>query len=264
MTEEIREIRYPAGRQDKPDIAPAPHPDSGPADGALPRHIAVIMDGNGRWAMSKGWRRVRGHEEGVRAVRETTEACARLGIRQLTLYAFSSENWRRPPVEVAILMRLLERYLVEERPTIMRNDVRLSTIGHPEGLPESCQRELRETLAMSAENRGMILCLALNYGARQEIVDAARRIARRVLRGELDPEGITEETLQQSLHQPAMPDPDLVIRTAGEMRLSNFLLWQASYAELWVTPVQWPDFRETHLLEAIEAYRRRERRYGGL
>ncbi|MBI4230974.1 MAG: isoprenyl transferase [Planctomycetes bacterium] len=222
------------------------------------------MDGNGRWARTKGWMRVKGHEEGARAVRETTEACAQMGIEQLTLYAFSTENWRRPKHEVAFLMGLLERYLIDERPTIMRNNVRLTTIGHPEGLPESCQRELRETLAMSAENRGVNLCLALNYGARQEIVDATRRIAQQVRRAEIEPEDITEETIRKALYQPTMRDPDLLIRTAGEMRISNFLLWQISYSELWVTAVHWPEFRREHLEAAIADYRKRERRYGGL
>ncbi len=250
----------------KTEVAPQSDVQKPPAEPRPgdPQHVAIIMDGNGRWARTKGWMRVKGHEEGARAVRETTEACAELGIGQLTLYAFSTENWRRPKHEVTFLMKLLESYLVEERPTIMRNNVRLTTIGHPEGLPESCQRELRETMAMSAENRGVNLCLALNYGARQEIVDATRRIAQQVRRAELEPEDITEETLQKALYQPAMRDPDLLIRTAGEMRISNFLLWQISYAELWVTPVHWPEFRKEHLHEAIAEYRKRERRYGGL
>jgi len=229
-----------------------------------PRHIAIIMDGNGRWARARGLPRIEGHRRGAETVRRITEEAARLNLAQLTLFAFSSENWRRPPEEVGFLMELYRMHLVDERPTIMRNNIRLRTIGRRDGIPADVLAEVDRTIAESATNSGMTLCLAVNYGSRREIADAARRLAGEAARGRLDPVSITEEMLGAALDTAGMPDPDLLIRTAGEMRLSNFLLWQMSYAELWVTDALWPDFREGDLHEAIRDFAGRERRYGGL
>jgi undecaprenyl diphosphate synthase len=231
---------------------------------AWPRHVAIIMDGNGRWAKSRGLPRVEGHRRGADAVRHITQECCRLEMAQLTLFAFSSENWRRPPGEIRFLMDLYRRYLIRQRPTVMKNDIRFRTIGRREGIPDDVLAEAARTTEMSAANTGLTLCLAVNYGSRREIADAARRLAERAARGELSPAAITEETLASALDTAGMPDPDLLIRTAGEMRLSNFLLWQASYAELWVTPTLWPDFSEADLHAAIRDFAGRERRFGGL
>ncbi|TWT44193.1 Decaprenyl diphosphate synthase-like protein [Phycisphaerae bacterium RAS1] len=230
--------------------------------GALPAHVAVIMDGNGRWAQQRGLPRIQGHRQGAAAVRETVTQAARLGIGCLTLYSFSLENWRRPKLEVDALMALYAEFLVAERRQIMDNDVRVVQVGRRQGLPAEVLRELDQTVSLSAGNRGLRLCLALNYGSRAEIVDAVRAIAGRVQRGELAPEQIDEALLSGSLYTAGLPDPDLLIRTAGEMRVSNFLLWQISYAELYVTPVLWPDFSAADLNEAIRAFGRRERRFG--
>jgi undecaprenyl diphosphate synthase len=230
----------------------------------LPRHIAIIMDGNGRWAKKRGLTRIRGHIEGVKSVREITEECASRHIEQLTLYAFSSENWSRPRLEIELLMRLLNRYLVKERKTIMDNNIRFTVIGRIEGLPLDVQKEIATEIELSKNNTGMTLCLALNYGGRSEIVDAARRLAQKVQEGKLLPEDINEETLKENMYTAGMRDPDLLIRTGGEMRVSNFLLWEISYTELWVTPLYWPDFHKEHLEQAIRDYANRERRYGGL
>ena len=230
----------------------------------LPRHVAIIMDGNGRWAVRRGLPRIEGHRRGVISVRRITEHAARLGLEQLTLYCLSSENWRRPAHELDLLMQLLEHYLVEERALLMRERIRLSMIGRREGLPASTLEELDRTVALTAGNDAMHLCLAINYGSRAEIVDAARRLAAEVRAGRLEPEAIDEELFASRLDTAGMPDPDLLIRTAGEMRISNFLLWQISYAELWVTDVAWPDFMERHLDEAFAAFAARERRFGGL
>jgi len=230
----------------------------------LPRHIAIIMDGNGRWASKRGLARVRGHIEGVKSVREITEECASRHIEQLTLYAFSSENWSRPRFEVAILMRLLRRYLIREIKTIVDNNIRFTVIGRIEGLPEDVQKEIATEIELSKNNTGMVLCLALNYGGRTEIVDAARRLAQKVQEGKLRPEDINEATLTENMYTAGMRDPDLLIRTGGDMRVSNFLLWEISYTELWVTPVYWPDFRKEQLEEALRDYAGRERRYGGI
>lgn len=229
---------------------------------ALPRHVAIIMDGNGRWARQRGLPRIEGHRNSSVAVRETVTQCARLGVRCLTLYSFSLENWKRPSDEVAGLMALYAHYLEQERTTIVENDIRCMQIGKREGLPDEVLRELDKTLAASRDNQGMTLCLALNYGSRPEIVDAVRSLATRVKRGELSPEQITEQSISDSLYTAGLPDPDLLIRTAGEMRISNFLLWQISYAELFVTPVLWPDFRAPHLYEALTSFAHRERRFG--
>jgi undecaprenyl diphosphate synthase len=229
-----------------------------------PRHIAVIMDGNGRWAQRQQLPRIEGHRRGVASVRRIVEACARLHIEQLTLYCLSSENWKRPPSELDLLMHLLEQYMIEERATIMRQNIVVRIIGRRDGIPESVQREMNKTIELSATNTGTRLCLAINYGGRAEMVDAVRRIAQRVLAGELLVEQITEATIADHLYTCGMPDPDLLIRTAGEMRVSNFLLWQISYAELWVTQRCWPEFEEVDLHAAIREFAQRDRRFGGL
>jgi undecaprenyl diphosphate synthase len=230
----------------------------------MPRHIAIIMDGNGRWARQRGLPRIEGHRHGVESVRRATEECARLGINNLTLYCFSSENWKRPQEELDFLMHLLQQYMVEQRGTIVEHNVRVTVIGRREGLPEESLREIDKTVAISSANTGLNVCLAINYGSRAELVDAVRGIARKVSRGELSPEDIDERTLDAHLYTAGMPEPDLLIRTAGEMRVSNFLLWQISYAEIWVTDVCWPDFTEAQLQEAIRSFAGRDRRFGGL
>jgi undecaprenyl diphosphate synthase len=235
------------------------------ADGdRLPRHVAIIMDGNGRWAQARGLPRIEGHRNGVASVRRITEHCVRRGIGQLTLYCLSSENWRRPEAELSFLMHLLEQYVIEERSLLMRQRVRLSVIGRREGIPAETLAALDRTVELCAANDGMRLCLAINYGSRGEITDAARSLARDAAAGLLSPEAIDEDAFAARLDTAGMPDPDLLIRTAGEMRISNFLLWQISYAEIWVTPVAWPDFEERHLDEALAAFASRDRRFGGL
>ena len=230
----------------------------------LPRHIAIIMDGNGRWAQRQNLPRVEGHRRGVASVRRTVEESARLHIEQLTLYCLSSENWKRPPSELDFLMHLLEQYMIEERATIMEQNIRVSIIGRREGIPPSTQREMDQTIELSAANEGTRLCLAINYGGRAEMVDAVRRIAEETLAGEIAPETIDEACLANHLYTAGMPDPDLLIRTAGEMRISNFLLWQISYAELWVTQRCWPEFEIGDLHQAIRDFAARDRRFGGL
>jgi undecaprenyl diphosphate synthase len=245
---------------------PAPHSGqrvSLPAS-RLPRHVAIIMDGNGRWAQARGLPRIEGHRRGVATVRRITEHCARLGIEQLTLYCLSSENWRRPEAELAFLMHLLEQYMIEERSLLMRERIRLAMIGRRDGLPASTLAELDRTVELCADNDGMRLCLAINYGSRAEIVAAARQLAADVAAGRLPLEAIDEQAVAARLDTAGMPDPDLLIRTAGEMRVSNFLLWQISYAELWVTDVAWPAFAEADLDAACAAFAARDRRFGGL
>lgn len=233
-------------------------------NGHVPSHIAIIMDGNGRWARRRGLVRIRGHKEGVESVREITRECAKKKLKQLTLYAFSQENWKRPKREIKLLMKLLKEFLVKERKEIEENNIRLTAIGRIDGLPEDVQRELAISIEESRHNTGMVLCLALNYGGRSEIVDAVKNIVKRVKAGKMSLEEITEETFKNFLYTSEMPDPDLLIRTGGEMRVSNFLLWEISYTEIWVTPICWPDFRKEHLEEAIKDYAHRERRFGGL
>jgi undecaprenyl diphosphate synthase len=230
----------------------------------LPRHIAIIMDGNGRWAKQRGWPRVLGHQQGAKVVPLMTTVCSRLGIRYLTLYSFSIENWRRPKEEVDALMELCVDYLIAQRPSMMENNVRLVHVGRRQGLSQRVLDTFDESMRMTAGNTGMALCLAINYGSRTEIVDGVRRIAEQARAGTLRPETIDEATISNSLYTAGIPDPDLLIRTAGQMRISNFLLWQISYAELHVTDTFWPDFAEQHLLAAIQDYVQRERRYGGL
>jgi undecaprenyl diphosphate synthase len=230
----------------------------------LPRHVAVIMDGNGRWARAQGKERVEGHARGAKSVDEVTEECCRLGLGQLTLYCLSSENWKRPKPEIDFLMALLKEYLLAERAKILAQNIRFTVIGRREGLPDEVLAEIDENARLTRDNTGLTLCLAINYGSRAEITDAVRRIAARVQRGELTPEQINEATVSESLYTTGMPDPDLLIRTAGEMRVSNYLLWQISYAELWVTPKFWPEFDASLLHDALKDYSRRERRFGGL
>ena len=230
----------------------------------MPCHVAIIMDGNGRWARERGKERVEGHARGVSSVRAVVEEGCRLGIEQLTLYCLSVENWKRPQSELDFLMALLREYLIAERPEIMDQNIRFTTIGRRAELPDEVLAEIDETIRISQKNSGMRLCLAINYGGRTEIVDAVRKLAERVQRGELRPDQIGEEEISNSLYTAGMPDPDLLIRTAGEMRVSNYLLWQISYAELWVTPKCWPDFDAALFHQALRDYAARERRFGGL
>lgn len=230
----------------------------------LPRHVAMIMDGNGRWARERGLERIEGHVRGAETVRRVVEECCRLRIGQLTLYSFSSENWKRPQREVDFLMSLLKQYLVDERPEIMKQNIRFRVIGRRTELAAEVVAEIEETERLSAANTGTTLALAVNYGSRAEIVDAVRSIADRVKGGALAPADIDEATISDSLYTAGMPDPDLLIRTAGEMRVSNYLLWQISYAELWVTPVCWPDFTTELFHAALRDFAGRERRFGGL
>ncbi len=229
-----------------------------------PRHIAVIMDGNGRWAQRQGLPRIEGHRRGVASVRRCCEECARLGIEQLTLYCLSSENWKRPRHELDFLMHLLEQYMIEERTTLANQAIRLTVIGSREGIPDSVLHEMDKTVSLSATHSGMRLCLAINYGGRAELTEAVRQVARDVEAGGLRSADITEEVVAERLYTRGMIEPDLLIRTAGEMRLSNFLLWQISYSELWVTSRCWPEFREADLHEAIRDFAARDPRYGGL
>ncbi len=228
----------------------------------LPRHVAVIMDGNGRWAQRRRLPRVAGHRAGRHAVRRTVRGCARLGIEALTLYTFSHENWKRPPAEVGALWSFLEETLAAERDELAANNVRLMASGDLAQIPPAARRALDGVIAALAGNSGLVLNLALAYGGRQELVRAARRLARLAAAGQLSPEAIGEDDLRAGLYAPDLPDPDLLIRTSGELRLSNFLLWQCAYTEIHVTPVLWPDFQTRDLLLAIADYQGRERRYG--
>jgi undecaprenyl diphosphate synthase len=226
----------------------------------LPVHIAVIMDGNGRWAAQRHLPRVEGHRAGIESVRDVVEGSARVGIKVLTLYAFSVENWKRPVTEVSTLMTLLKRYLRLELNTLLRNDIRFRVIGRDEELAPDIRRELKLAEEKTAQSRGMLFNIALNYGGRAEIVEAARRAIAAGIR----PEDLDEQRFGDFLYTAGQPDPDLLIRTSGEMRVSNFLLWQIAYSEIWVTDTLWPDFRKRDLLEAILAYQKRDRRYGGI
>jgi undecaprenyl diphosphate synthase len=230
----------------------------------LPDHVAIIMDGNGRWARQRGLPRIEGHARGAAAVRATVEECCRLGIGQLTLYCLSSENWKRPRTELDFLMTLLEQYLIEERREILEQNIRFSTIGRRSGLPDGVLQEIDENIRLSLDNTGMVLCLAINYGGRTELIDAVRDVARQVRVGAVEVDAIDEAVISSALYTAGMPDPDLLIRTAGEMRVSNFLLWQISYAELWVTDRCWPDFDRATLHQALRDYAERERRFGGI
>ena len=226
------------------------------------KHIAIIMDGNGRWAQQHGRERTFGHEQGVESVREVTECATEMGIPYLTLYTFSTENWNRPKEEVDMLMRLLTHVIANEVETFMKNGVRLLTTGRLETLPEDCQKSMIEAMEKTANNTRTTLVLALSYSGRSEIVDTAKKIARQAVEGHLNPEDIDEDTIQKNLYHPEIPDVDLLIRTGGDMRISNFLLWEVAYAELFFSPIMWPDFRKDDLKGIIEQFTHRERRFG--
>ncbi len=228
----------------------------------LPRHIAVIMDGNGRWAKRKGAMRIFGHKNAVQAVREVTEACGELGVKYLTLYAFSTENWSRPKEEVEGLMELLVSTLKQEIDRLMENQVRLMTVGELADLPEDCQANLQWAIDQTRNNSGLTLNIALSYSGRWEIIQAVKSLVKDVQSGKIDEKDISDRVFENYLQAPGIPDPELLIRTSGEMRVSNFLLWQIAYTELYITPTLWPDFRKEHLYEAIWSYQQRERRFG--
>lgn len=229
---------------------------------SLPKHVAIIMDGNGRWAKNKGAARVFGHKNAIKAVRNVTEGCAELGVEYLTLYAFSTENWSRPKFEVTALMELLVSTLTSEMKTLMDNSVRLETIGDTESLPKKCQRELKEAMEKTSKNTGMTLVLALSYSGRWDLTQATKAIALDVSRGKINAENIDQELIDKYLNTSGIPDPELLIRTSGEQRISNFLLWQMAYTEFFITDTLWPDFRKEHLYKALIAYQERERRFG--
>ena len=231
----------------------------------MPRHVGIIMDGNGRWASKHGFlERIRGHEAGIDSIREITRIAGELNIEALSLYAFSKENWNRPKLEIEALMRLLERFLIHEIPELNQNNVQLLATGCLDDLPKRCINALQRTIEVTANNTGLKLNLALSYGGRDEIVNAARRIAAEAKAGNLAPDSLNEGLFSQYLYQPMLPDPDLIIRTSGEFRVSNFMIWQAAYAEFFITDVLWPDFRKVHFLEALVDYQKRERRFGGV
>ena len=234
------------------------------AKASLPQHVAIIMDGNGRWAKQRSLPRVEGHRQGAESARTIIRTAGELGIKYLTLYAFSAENWNRPKDEVDALMKYLIHYLKTETPELNKNNVRLEVIGQIYRLPENVQEPLKKSIATLSKNNGLTLVMALSYGSRIEIVDAVRRIAEKARDGKLEPAAITEEVISQHLWTRNIPDPDLLIRTSGEMRVSNFLLWQISYAELVITPTLWPDFRKPQFFAALEDYARRHRRFGGV
>ncbi len=229
-----------------------------------PAHVAIIMDGNGRWATARGLPRVAGHREGVKAARAIVRAADTIGLRYLTLYAFSTENWNRPEDEVTMLMRLLEESIYRELPALMDNNVRLRVIGRTAGVPLPVRRGLEHVVAETEKNTGLTLLVAFNYGGRDELLDAFRALARRVQTGDLEPERISEADVSGALYTDGVPDPDLLIRTSGEMRVSNFLLWQIAYTELWITPTLWPDFGPADLYRAVADFQGRNRRFGGV
>jgi len=228
----------------------------------VPKHVAIIMDGNGRWAQKQGQERLFGHQNGIRPIRETMEACKNMGVRYLTLYAFSTENWKRPQDEVQGLWNLLTQAISDETETLQKNNIRLQVIGNTESLSPQAQQSLQECLQATQNNNAFVITLALNYGGRHEIVTAAQTLAKQTLEGKITPEEIDESAFSAALMTSEMPDPDLIIRTGGELRISNFLLWQAAYAELYFTPVLWPDFGEQDFYAAIAAFQQRERRLG--
>jgi undecaprenyl diphosphate synthase len=230
----------------------------------LPRHVAIIMDGNGRWAQLRQKHRVEGHRAGIQAVRDTVETAARLGLEVLTLYAFSIENWKRPQSEVATLMGLLKHYLRSELDTLLRNNIRFRVVGRGQELESEIRSELERAQERTAANTGLQFNIALNYGGRAEIVDAVKRLVAEVQESGTNPDALEEADIARHLYTAGQPDPDLLIRTSGELRISNFLLWQIAYSEIWVTDVLWPDFRRVHLLQAITDFQKRERRYGGI
>jgi undecaprenyl diphosphate synthase len=231
---------------------------------SLPKHVAIIMDGNGRWAEKHAFPRVRGHRKGAESVRTIVTLCRKLGIGYLTLYAFSEENWKRPPHEVNALMKLLGSFLKRELKEMKENGIRLNVIGRPEKLPATTRKVLQDTIRETSHGSKMVLTLALSYGGRQEILDAVRGLARKVQNGVMDPSDISEDQFSGSLYTSGMPDPDLLIRTSGEYRISNFLLWQISYSEIYITPTLWPDFGEAEFLNALSEYQKRDRRFGAV
>jgi len=231
-------------------------------NGNIPRHVAIIMDGNGRWAQKRGRPRVYGHQQGMKSVREVVEGCRELGCEVLTLYAFSEENWNRPRREIEALMRLLQNYIDKEKKRLRDNGIRVGCIGRLEKLSESPRRAIQEAIEYTSDQNQMLLNLAVSYGSRTEIVDAVRRVSREVAEGRLAVDDISEQRMNQALYTADLPDPDLLIRTSGEMRLSNFLLWQIAYTEIYITDVLWPDFRKHELYEAVAAFQKRERRFG--
>ena len=231
---------------------------------SLPKHVAIIMDGNGRWAEKHAFPRVRGHRKGAESVRTIVTLCRKLGIGYLTLYAFSEENWKRPPHEVNALMKLLGSFLKRELKEMKENGIRLNVIGRPEKLPATTRKVLQDTIRETSHGSKMVLTLALSYGGRQEILDAVRTLARKVKNGGMDPADISEDQFSGSLYTSGMPDPDLLIRTSGEYRISNFLLWQISYSEIYITPTLWPDFGEADFLKALSEYQKRDRRFGAV
>lgn len=230
----------------------------------IPVHIAIIMDGNGRWAKKRKLPRIFGHKEGAKSVRDITEACAEIGVSYLTLYAFSTENWKRPKNEINFLMKLLDEYLIKEEKTLIKNNIKLDTIGDISKLPENIQKRLSEVKNKTKKNKKLTLILALNYGSRYEITEAVKKIATKVKNAKIKISQINETLISKNLYTSEYPDPDLLIRTSGEQRISNFLLWQIAYAELYISKVLWPDFRRKELYKAIIEYGKRERRYGGL
>lgn len=234
------------------------------SSGKLPAHIAIIMDGNGRWAQKKGNIRLHGHKAGVKSVRDVTESCAQLGVNYLTLYAFSTENWNRPASEINGLMKLLVQSLRDEAETLQKNDIKLITIGQTNRLPAKCRTQLQEVMDLTKNNKRMQLCLALSYSGRWDITEAVRSITHEVQKGNIAPEDVNDDLISSYLSTANIPDPDLIIRTSGEYRISNFLLWQLAYSELYITHTYWPDFRRDELYEAIRSYQSRDRRYGKL
>ncbi|MFO7847299.1 MAG: isoprenyl transferase [Balneolaceae bacterium] len=232
--------------------------------GKIPAHIAIIMDGNGRWAQTKGNVRIFGHKAGVESVRDITESCAQLGVEHLTLYAFSTENWNRPTVEVNGLMKILVNSLKNEAKRLNENNIKFVTIGQIERLPQKCQKQIEEVTELTKQNDRLQLCLALSYSGRWDITEAVKKISDQVKNGLLDPADIDDDLISSQLSTGSVPDPDLIIRTSGEFRISNFLLWQLAYSELYITETFWPDFRRDELYEAIKSYQQRDRRYGGV
>jgi len=232
------------------------------SSGSVPKHIAIIMDGNGRWAEDKGNVRLTGHKAGVESVRDITESCAQLGVRHLTLYAFSTENWNRPTAEINGLMKLLVHSLQKEADRLLKNNIRLVSIGQIDRLPSNCQGKLQEVIELTKDNDRLELCLALSYSGRWDITEAVKKVSKQVQEGHLSPEDIDDELISSYLSTANIPDPDLIIRTSGEYRISNFLLWQLAYSELYITETYWPDFRRDELYKAIFSYQKRDRRYG--
>lgn len=240
--------------------SPSIHTDLGPQN--LPFHVAIIMDGNGRWAKKRFLNRIKGHEKGSEAVRIIVRTCREIGIQILTLYAFSTENWQRPQSEISALMTLLKKFLISEQKEMLDNNIRLNTIGQTERLPEDVQLELQKSKQLTRKNDGLILNLALSYGGRAEIVKAVGEIARKAVEGSIDPDSITQDLISKHLYTREMPDPDLLIRTSGEMRISNFLLWQLAYTEICITDTLWPDFGKDEFIRILKNYQERERRFG--